>query len=170
MDLFTVDRRRSLSNGFVCKLIEHGDISPREISDLCMELCPGGVSFHGELYLVRNERSTSVTDANTEIIFELVRRAKYPNRPSRYQSLYALDDLETARQFMDITGANGSPVYKVESEDSFRADMHLLDSRMSAIVKTYFANLYWQGLPHPALLPFWERLVPCPVTIGEQIE
>ena len=170
MYLFTVDRRKSLSEGFVCELTEHNDISPIEISDLCRELCPGGVSFHGELYLVRNERSTNVTDADTEIIFEWVRRAKYPYRSSRYQSLYALDDLEAARHFMKSTGAWGSPVFEVATDEPFRADMRLLDSRMSAIVKSYFANLYWQGLPHPADPPFWEWLVPCPVTIGRQVE
>jgi hypothetical protein len=164
-----VDRGRRLSTGFVCTLTEHTDIEPVEISDLSKEMCPGGVSFHGEAHLLQNYNTANVTDANTEIIFEWVRRAKYSNRPSRYQCLYAATDIPSAHEFMRITGSPPSPIFEVDGRNAFRADMRLLDARMTALVKSHFANLYWQGLPHPVDPPFWEWLVPCPVVVGRQV-
>lgn len=169
MDLFTVDRSGLLSKGHVCALTEYADVAPPEINALVRELCPGGVSFHGEAYLLKNDRSTNITDANTEIIFEWVRRANFPDRPSRYQSLYAVDNLNAAQTFMNMVGAADSPVFRLVSERAFRADMRLLIANNSAVVKSYFASLYWQGLPFPQGEPQWEWLVPCPVVIGERI-
>jgi len=167
--LFTVDRRNRLHEGFECALTVYDDVEPSYINELAHELCPGGVSLHGEAYLLRAEESALITDASTEIIFEWVRRAKYPHRPSRYQSLFAVADVESAKDFMRITNSPGSPIFEITADNAYRADMRLLDARMSAIVKSHFANLYWQGAPHPVEMPFWEWLVPCPMTIGRQI-
>ena len=168
MDLFTVDRSGLLSEGHVCVLIEYDDIAPPEINALVRELYPRGVSFHGEAYLLRNGIATNITDANTEMIFEWVRRADFPDRPSRYQSLYAVDNLDAAHTFMNMFGTGDSPVFRLASESAFRADMRLLNANSSALVKSYFASLYWQGLPFPQDEPQWEWLVPCPVVIGER--
>lgn len=169
MRLYTVDRGRRLREGYVCELTEHSDISPPEISDLANELCPGGVSFHGELYLLRSDQSTVVTDANTEIIFEWVRRAKYPHRPSRFQSLFAVADLESAMDFMRQTNAGVSPIFEIDPDYAFSADMRLLNPHQTSIVKSHFADLYWRGKPFPEGAPFWEWLVPCPVVVGRQV-
>ncbi|CAI8958345.1 hypothetical protein [Pseudomonas chlororaphis] len=170
MDLYTVDRGSRLSTGATCSLVEHEDIRPAEIAEMIRELCPGGVSQHGDKYLVSAlGQEKMVTDADTEILFEWVRRAKYPNKPSRYQSLFAVDSLGAADAFKREFQVIEAPVYRVASEHAFRADMRLLDPRMSAAVKSWFANLYWQGLPHPAAPAFWEWLVPCPVVIGERV-
>ncbi len=169
MELFTVDRRSTLRKGLVCELVEHADITPEDIQKLVAELCPGGVSAHGELYLLRTNSTTNVTDANTEVLFELVRQAKYPHLPSRYQSIFAVDSLDAAQSFKEYTGSNEAPVFQLSADDAFRADMRLLDARMSALVKVMFANRYWQGLPHPEQEPFWEWLVPCPAIIGSRM-
>jgi len=169
LELYTVDRQSRLIEGITCSLVEHDDISPTEVAELIRELCPGGVSQHGDSYLVTAPQLTTVTDANTEILFEWVRRAKYPEKPSRYQCIFAVESLSAAEIFKQQYQGIDSPVYKVRSENAFRADMRLLDSRMSAVVKSLFANLYWQGLHHPVDPPFWEWLVPCPVVIGERV-
>lgn len=169
MELYTVDRAGSLATGMECSLVEHDDIAPPEIARLVREYCPGGVSRHGDLYLVTTPQDTTVTDANTEMLFELVRRCKYPDKPSRYQSLFAVGNLETASTFIARYGAHNHRVFRIDPAVAFRADMRLLDARMSVAVKAHFAELYWQGLPHPDPEPFWEWLVPCPVVIGEQV-
>lgn len=170
MELFTIDRISGLSPGMTCSLIEYKDIKPVEVSELISELCPGGVSRHGKIYLVENTQTSTFSDANTEMLFEWVRRAKFPDRPSRYQCIFAVDSLSAANIFMREVGVVEAPVYRViPNLEPFRADMRLLDARMSAAVKMYFANLYWQGLPHPADHSFWEWLVPCPASIGERI-
>lgn len=169
MDLYTVDRLGTLASGMECGLVEHHDISPQAIADLIKEFCPGGVSRHGDLYLASKPTSDTVTDANTEMLFELIRQAKYPDRPSRYQSIFAVDNLDSARRFAATYGNHQCNIYGLNSAGAFRADMGLLDARVSAAVKVWFANRYWQGLPHPEVQPFWEYIVPCPVVIGAPV-
>ena len=169
MELFTVDRGNTLSPGMKCDLVVYDDINPEALREIVREMFPQGVSRHGELYFLRDSATTNVIDANTEMVFELVRRNRYQNRPSRFESLYACDSKEQARCFMRKVGAESAQVLRLESDHAFRADMNLLDSRMSALVKIYFANLYWQGRPHPETPPFWEWLVPCPVIICDRV-
>ena len=166
MDLYTVDRLGALASGMECGLVEHQDIIPKAIADLIKEFCPGGISRHGDRYLASMPSGDSVTDANTEMLFELVRQAKYPDRPSRYQSIFAVDTIDAARLFAGTYGNCQCNIYQLNSPGAFRADMGLLDARYSEVRKVWHANRYWQGLPHPDAQPFWEYLVPCPVVIG----
>jgi len=170
LELYTVDRMSSLTTGTHCSLVEHEGISPPEIADLINELCPGGVSHHGNLYLAKQHKQADVIrSADIEILFEWVRRSKYPSKPSRFQCIFAIGDLDAAAAFKREYQGEEAPVYKVVSEHGFRADMRLLDPSVSPAVKSWFANLYWQGLPHPVVPPFWEWLVPCPVVIGDRV-
>lgn len=170
LDLYTVDRFSRLGTGLTCSLVEHDDIIPAEVAEIVRELCPGGVSQHGDTYLVSPPNQAKMAiDADIEILFEWVRRAKYPGKPSRFQSIFAVESLEAADTFKREFNGVEAPVYKIVSEHAFRADMRLLDPRMSPAVKSLFANLYWRGLPHPVDPPFWEWLVPCPVVIGDRV-
>lgn len=170
MELFTIDRTSGLRPGMTCSLTEYRDIKPVEVAEIIREMCPGGVSRHGKMYLVEGTQTSTLSDATTEMLFEWVRRAKFPDRPSRYQCIFAVDSLSSANTFMQEMGVTGAPIFRVvPNTEPFRADMRLLDAKMSAAVNVYFASLYWQGLPHPAGSSFWEWLVPCPAIIGEQI-
>ncbi|WP_431196925.1 hypothetical protein [Pseudomonas entomophila] len=103
-------------------------------------------------------------------MFEWVRRARFPNRPSRYQSIYAVDNLDSAVRFMSDYGSAGHAIYELSSPDAFRGDMRLITApKQTPIVSSYFAELYWQGLPWHEGEPIWEWIVPCPVTIGRRV-
>lgn len=169
MRLYTVDRLGTLQSGMSCELVKHDDIEPLELSELVDGLYPDGVAQHGEFHLLRNEKSAIHMDGKTEALFEWVRQARFPARRSRYQCMYGTETIEGAQAFMRRTGFDGCAVYAIETESAFRADMNLLDARMTALVLTYFANLYWSGSPHPQAEPFWEWLIPCPVVIGERV-
>ncbi len=169
MELFTVDRAGTLDEGLVCELVEYQDIQPPEIEARSRAICPGGVALHGELYLLKNQRCTSVIDADLEMLFDLVRRANHKDRPSRYQCLYAVNTLGAAVEMAAFLGIQSPRIFQLQSETAFRADMRLLHSGFSALVKYHFAELYWDGLPMPEGRPMWEWLVPCPVVIGKRI-
>lgn len=170
MELYTVDRLSKLASGLTCSLIEHENINPRELVHLINEMCPGGVSQHGLTYLVAGPGNADIaTNGDIEILFEWVRRANHPSKPSRFQCIFAVDNLDAAENFRREFHGADAPVYRVVSEQAFRADMRLLDGRTSPAVRSWFANLYWQGLPHPVSPPYWEWLVPCPVVIGDQV-
>lgn len=88
---------------------------------------------------LRKDQLTAVTDATTEIVFEWVCRAKYPHRPSCFQSLLAVADIESAMEFMRQTNGFGSPIFEVNPDYAFSADMRLLNANQTTIVKFRFA-------------------------------
>lgn len=169
MELFTVDRSGQLFEGLVCELSEHADIEPAELAALVKDICPGGVSYHGEHYLVRNNGLASALDAELEMLFDLVRRIRYPNAPSRYQCIFAVDSMDAVTIMAKKINAKIPRVFKLECENAYRVDMRLLNSNNSPLGKYYLADMYWSGNTLASGEPEWEWLVPCPVMIGEQV-
>ena len=171
MNLFTVDRAGSFKEGHVCELSQISNIAPEYLRCFASDLCPNGLSQHGNYYLVSsNLDEASSLNSHTEMLFEWVRRARYPDRPSRFQSMFAVGDIDSAIRFMSIYGSRNQAVYELSSLGAFRADMRLITyPRQTAILSSYFAELYWQGLPWHEGEPTWEWIVPCPVTIGRRV-
>lgn len=101
-----------------------------------------------------------------ELLYEQVRRAAYPDRPSRIQSIFALETLSEACQFQSQYG--GDAIYKVSADVIFRGDMNLLHGGNSNLVTSWFAHQYWKGESGPET-PFWEWLLKCPVDVGERV-
>jgi len=168
MDFYTVDRRNSLSAGTICNLIVYSDIQPAALQNHVNTMFPEGVSTHGEQYFLKNESHSTVISPMLEVVFEYVRRAKYPHLPSRFQCMFAVNSIEAANSFKSKYGSEFSPIYRVKSEIAIKADMNLLTAQ-TVLVTSYFGNLYWSGEVHPEKEPFWEYLLPYPVTVCERI-
>lgn len=169
MELFTVDRSGRLCEGMVFELTERKYGFPSEIDERVKELCPHGVSFHGDRYLLRGKDYTNPAEADLELLFDLVRRIHYPEAPSRYHSMFAVDSLEAALEMATKMNVTNPRVFRLESDRAFRADMRLLNHSGTALGKYHLASLYWSGKPLPKGTPTWEWLVPCPVVIGKQV-
>src|SRR5690554_1796127 len=63
-----------------------------------------------------------------EMIFEDIRRANHPSRPSRLNSVYLIEKLEDAKKYKEING--GKHIYEVtllESSNILIGDMKWLD-------------------------------------------
>jgi hypothetical protein len=166
--LYTVDRQGTLSEGMVCTLVRY-KVSPNVLADHVNAMFPDGVSAHGERYLLRNSAEARSTNPMLELLFEYVRRSQYPHRPSRLQSLFGVDSLDSAGVFQERYCDSVPAIYQVEAAVSFRADMNLLAADNSNLVMSYRANRYWAGEPGPEA-PFWERILKCPVQIKKRLQ
>ncbi|ELY21154.1 hypothetical protein HALTITAN_2033 [Vreelandella titanicae BH1] len=168
VELYTVDRLGTLAEGSTCQLQHYNDVSPEVLAEHSNSLFPDGLSRHGEMYFLRAESQVQAINPMLELFFEQVRRASFPDKPSRMQSMFAVDCLSSVRDFKIRFKALELPVYKVKAETVFRADMGLLYGGNSALVTSWFASQYWKGEAGPEQ-PFWEWVLKCPVEIGERI-
>ncbi len=168
--LYTVDRLGTLTQNQVCKLVKHDDISPKFLNFHAADMFPEGVSRHGDSYFLGSKQKTLIASPALELTFEYVRRSIYPDRPSRFQCMFAVDNLESARLFMEKHPDYDSSIWEVDAEVVFRANMNMLYAGDSILVTSYRANMYWAGDPGPDGFPFWEYLLKCPVIIGKRVE
>lgn len=173
--LYVVDRYNRYQENQIISLKKFYDITPIELSNLVTELFPDGVSDQGNYYFLSNVPYIDQT-INIDWSFEFYRLAKYPTKPSRWQSLYAWQSLNEAIAFRSSNGSPENPIYELDVDLSrcHIADMRLLDNSSSALVHTYRVKLYWQGQTMPAhIVPDWptnwEVLVPLSTTIGKRI-
>ena len=79
-----------------------------------------------------------------EIIFEEVRERDFPERPSRFQSMFAFMTLAEAEDYRLKSGGPKWPIWLVESEDFFVGDMGLYNSADPSRYHEV-AGLYWSG-------------------------
>ncbi|WP_410686116.1 DUF2441 domain-containing protein [Citrobacter braakii] len=117
------------------------------------------------------------------LVFELVRRSHFPEKPSRYQSLFACEQLNEVKQFRALLAEERgdeniltAPIYEVLSwEPVHRGDMNLLNGNCPVLELYHRAHLYWSGEPAPVKKgkeeekPFWELLIPLPVVFGHRV-
>lgn len=164
---YMVDRRALLAEGRTVGLVHYDDICPLELQAHVDTLFPDGVSVHGEQYLLRNASDPKLASPNIEMLFEYVRRACFPSRPSRFQSYFGCETIDQARYFRERHGDPLNGIWLVEAERSFTADMHFLQRGSSVLVGSYFAQQYWQGVASED--PFWEVLLVPPVGVLSRV-
>jgi hypothetical protein len=175
---FTVDRGGLLSDGTVIDLARHDDLDPPQLQTHVDDLFPAGVSSHGNGYFLSGDQQATGSSANIELIFEFVRRARFPQAPSRFASVFGCESEADARGFAShpVWGSAGAKIWEVESEDAFRADMSCLTLGGTILTVSLFAERYWSGLengidlifPDPQRAPtppFWELLLTPPVKV-----
>jgi hypothetical protein len=167
---YTVDRAGTLKPGLILGLERYSDVEPAFLQPHLDSLFPEGVTKHGELYLVQGGSTLAVASPAIELVWENVRRANFPAAPSRFQSTFATEDVDSARRFRDEYGQGVGSIWMVESSEGFKADMTLLSMGSSALVASYCADLYWSGRPNPGHTSMWEVLLTPPVRVVEPIE
>jgi hypothetical protein len=171
MNFYTLDRMRSLHVGQVIALEIFNDVEPAGLNEHVNMMFPKGVSKHGELYFLRpspavGDPALGVSPA-IELLFEYVRRSAFPERPSRFQSLFAFDSEQESVQSQAEFG--DGIVWQVEAEQSFRADMRLLSLGSSILVASWNAHEYWSGKRNGQVEPCWERLLVPPVKVIREL-
>jgi hypothetical protein len=166
--LYHVDRDSSLSKGQTIQLVRYTDIKPPEFQRHVDMMFPAGVSRHGNNYFLNNKSRSTIASPNIELVFEYVRRAFYPSRPSRFQSFFAFSTKGAALLFRKNYSNSIGKVWEVTALDSFTADMAPLTQRDSILVYSYRAHIYWQGQPSGPN-PVWEVLLTPPVTILREV-
>jgi hypothetical protein len=105
-----------------------------------------------------------------ELLIEYVRRSFYPEKPSRFQSVFAFDNYEQAKDFkyrFSDDKSKGS-IWEVEANNILKADMNLLSLGNSLLEADYLAHLYWKG--ETIGNPYWEYLLVPPVKVIRKVD
>lgn len=147
------------------QLEQRPGLHPPEIKALVEDLFPAGMTSHGWQYLWSNAWNAGHT--MTEALVEYVRRAEFPHRPSRFQSIFVFESLADARTFrLRYPGANGvqGNIFVVGADESFRCNMPLMDFGASVSVGLAMTRDYWRGERGYAE-ELWEHLLTRPVTL-----
>ncbi|MBR8279100.1 DUF2441 domain-containing protein [Burkholderia vietnamiensis] len=109
----------------------------------------------------------------TELIWEYVRRAHFPDRPSRFTSTCAWKELDEARAWRSRSGAPNAKIWRLDAEEGFVANLSLLHVGTSTLRASQFAHAYWAGEHGPALdgiaPPCWEVLLCGSITVREEV-
>ena len=125
-DYFHVDRLGILQPSQIINLVKYSDIEPLYLQEHVDFLFPDGVTKHGDHYLLQQLAGQELSESKIEIIFEYIRRSGFPDRPSRYQSVFAFSTLAEAKCFLTThTPPNGpiGKIWRVSAVDSFKADL-----------------------------------------------
>lgn len=160
---YSLDRLGTLNENIEVGLINYKDINPVELQQHVELLFPDGLSRHGERYFLRNDSSPRLSTPSIEILFEYVRRAYYPDRPSRFQSMFAFEDLNQAIEFKARYGNGQGTIWQIESKKYLKADMGLLLFGNTILVSSYLAHKYWKG--EAGQNPIWEVLLMPPIRV-----
>ena len=102
------------------------------------------------------------------MVAELVRRASFPDRPSRFTSLFGTTTLHYAQRFRAGYGESTDRIFRVSCDRSFRCDMDLLRSSYSVLGAWLLATKYWNGEQGPN--PLWEELMVPPVRKMDRVD
>jgi hypothetical protein len=181
---YSTDRKRSLQVGQQVDLIR--DYSPQlpsgqsffPDSDLKVhlnELFPEGLSFHGFQYLLNSNYLPQppyhehfyYKSPIIDLVFELVRKTRFPDKPSRFQSMFAWDSLDRAKNFRLEYNLPDAPIFKIHADTVFCADMQLLRLGNLGVTASFMADKYWKG--EATEKPNWEYLLKLPVQVVEQV-
>ncbi|MBF6989287.1 DUF2441 domain-containing protein [Cupriavidus sp. IK-TO18] len=161
---YTVDRAGQISADMNYQL-DQFDLS--DVPDLAQHFSshyPMGVSRHGAQYL--NSKVTAPGGPAVELVWESIRRAHFPHRPSRFTSVFAWQTLDEAKAFQALA-QTPAKIWAVEAERGFVANMSLLNVSTSLLRAMQIAELYWEGHVGPTDIglqtPRWEVLLSLPV-------
>lgn len=164
---YHLDRRNSLEPGRTLEL-EPAD-SPEDSP--VGELFPGGLTSHGQHYCRQDlyaEDDDGLWDVSCELLFELVRIARFPERPSRFQSVFGFEALRDLERFVDTYVDPPYTIWRVSADRSFSGDMKLVDVE-DIVHGSRQADYYWRGRTYVDR-PLWEVLLVPPVEVVERVE
>lgn len=184
---YTVDRRAASSSGDEYLLVNDfsttkicvidGMLTREELVSFVNQEYPNGISRHGIQYLfndpilvyqTQNKQLMPISPM-VEAIFEQVRRAYFPNLPSRMVSMFAWQTLDEAVSFGSGSHVGGYNIFEVDvdAEKVFVGDMRLLTIGGQVINAYALAHKYWNG--ERTSSPLLEVLIPLPITLGKSV-
>jgi transcriptional regulator with XRE-family HTH domain len=170
---FHVDRKQRLHAGDTLGLTDPQTLEPIPqpgLQEHLLALFPEGLTWHGLGYLFWQntpvfptpEMPATFDDMRShgiDLVAEFIRRAAYPTRPSRYQTVFAWETEEMARRFAEPDAL----IWEVDGECIFKADMNWLGMR-TALETSHTLHRYWSGEPKSDK-PTWECFLRPPVTV-----
>lgn len=169
---FHVDRRGRFSAGLQIDLLKPDLSATPDLTQHLNLLFPDGVSQHGLQYLNLDVKAGNGEPA-IELLWEYVRRAHFPERPSRFSAICAWRDLDEARAWRARAGSQNAAIWRLEADTGFVANMSLLNIGTSTLRASQFAHAYWAREQGPALAgllqPCWEVLLSGRIFVVEKV-
>lgn len=164
MKLYHIDRGGFLKAGETLDLIKDFYSSNTE-----NEYFKDGISSHGRhYYLDEAEGNSWLIDA----IFEYERRIYYPNKLSRYQSVFAFDE-KGIMNFVELKYLNFLfyKIYEIESDYFEKYNFNLVRANTHCLISRN-AKLYWENKedPYESEDPIYEYLLKMPVKIIREVK
>jgi hypothetical protein len=167
MFVYHIDRANSMSINQVLSL-ENGF----DLNDI-FNIYNNSLSIHGIHYLSQNPYN-DIPSFLWEFAAEYVRILKYPQYPSRFQCLFAVENLEQLDAWKTFFEKSNFQIVKLECSKIYKFDANWITKpgsfknylknnkfdNVSFASYCYFADKYWSGQPSPS--PLWELLVPLP--------
>lgn len=142
----------------------------------CADLFPEGLSMFGLAYTEKCLTNSPMAVVYfTETIFETVRRQWFPEKPSRFQSIFGVKSIESARDWgeklkknlSEEAAASKSIIRLIQFERFFSADSFWRDNyeQDSLDFVSVYANAtaYWSG--KLSNCPQLELVIPLPVIV-----
>jgi hypothetical protein len=177
LNYYSVDRRGVYVEGGKIELMPNLAANGNDIVAHINERYPAGFSRHG-MQFFRDPPPQPLPprfydSAVLELLLETTRKAHYPDKPCRYQSMFACALLEEALGFRRTNGKPSDPVYELEPLGKVhRGDMAIYTLAPSAAGIDHRVHLYWRGetLQIPGHVPQWEYVLELPVAVGTKIE
>lgn len=146
------------------------DAEPQDLQNHLSIMFSAGLSLHGWSYMTcpgdflqSNGQNYVPYETTLEIILEYVRRASFPDLPSRLQSYFAFSSLDEARKFSFKN--DSKPIYRVVSGSVTRLDQRWLLLGRQGVTASYAAHQYWSG--KSTSTPAWEHLLTAPMLVAE---
>lgn len=129
-----------------------------------------GITKHGNHHMHEN----GFPENPIEVILELVRRRKYPGKRSRFQSVFAFEELDRAKRFVEEyryekAAVEKAQIWEVEADQvTHRGDMAQFDQPFANLATgAELARKYWDGAESET--PLWEVLLEPPVTVVDRV-
>ena len=171
MKIYHIDRRRALCDGMTLTLNQFGN------------------SEHGHNYWgrVKIEKADRFKDFLVEHIFEEVRLRSFPDKPSRFKSLFACAPDDVGLWIQKLSASPDTPIWEIETQSAQLFDAGFLDCFRITGGEVNFGDIercaimYWSGAMiaeiksfpkefQPRFFsgfnPLPEYLVPLPTRVG----
>lgn len=176
MIAYHVDREQSLAKGQIVGFYKNES----DNSFMTANMFPDGLSYHGLHYTDESLQNVGGNNASFYILeyeLELIRRIYFPNLPSRYQSFFAVENIDELKKWGSILDKNNT-VWKIEFKDNnfIKRDSNLLipalsnsqnNINFSAKESFFYYYSYWNG--DTTSNPRFELLIKPPIKIIDKI-
>ncbi|EMD6813344.1 DUF2441 domain-containing protein [Citrobacter koseri] len=171
---YAVDRRGLFKQNERVQLATISDTS--KFSEQAAIQFNAGISPHGITYFIGDNfhvhNNVNQPAACIEYALELLRQQRYPEKPSRFLSVFGCETLDGAKHFRGQYEPHklSTPIYEITSNGKVhKGDMNLLDARCPVYEFENRLDAYWSGESYPlyeSYEPFWEIIIPLPANIG----
>lgn len=180
MKYYSVDRRGVYAEGKRIMLEPNPDPGGNDIHAHINRMYPDGFSLHGAAHYrnvppparTAEEAQRAYTSALLDYMLEACRKGHFPEKPSRYQSMFACESIEDAVRFRASHGKESDPIFELAPEAVVhRGDMALYTMAPTMAGLDHRLHLYWQGETleisgHPTQ---WEHVLALPVSVGRRV-